>query len=84
MLNATREITFLIKLFYEDKEVKVNLTPRSTPLLLALCTLADWGVVPDFRDSKVMLIDRPGERCKRVEQSEKGSMLIRLSREPER
>ena len=71
MLKATRDVTFPVKLFNEDKEVKVSLIPGSTPRLLARCTLADWGVVQDFRNSKVMIVDRPVEGWKRVEQSEK-------------
>ena len=78
VLHATKEVTLPVKVFDEDKELKIKLIPGYTPLLLARSTLADWGIVQDFRNSKVQLLDRLPEGWKDVEQSIKGHFLFDL------
>jgi hypothetical protein len=74
--DSTTKVTFPVKVFDEGKELRVSLIPGSTPLVLARSTLSDWGVVQDFRNSKVLLLDRPQEKWKTIEQSEKGTFCL--------
>ena len=67
-----------MKVFNTVRQLTVYLTDSDAPLLIARPTLEQWGIVCDFRNKRIQLLDEPELGWKTLPQSDKGHLLFDL------
>ena len=67
-----------MKVFKTIRQLTVYLIDSDAPLLIARPTLEEWGIVCDFRNKRVQLLDETELGWKTLPQSDKGHLLFDL------
>ena len=67
-----------MKVFNTIRQLTVYLIDSDAPLLIARPTLEEWGIVCDFQNKRVPLLDEPELGWKTLPQSDKGHLLFDL------
>ena len=78
ILRSNRKVRFPIKLYGIEKMLEASIVPGETPMLLAKKTMAEWGIVQDYRNGKVLLTDHHDQRWHQMETGDKGHFLFDL------
>ena len=58
-LPSTVCVSFPVKVFNTVRQLTVYLIDSDAPLLIARPTLEEWGIVCDFRNKRIQLLDEP-------------------------
>ena len=77
-LPSTVCVSFPVKVFNTVRQLTVYLIDSDAPLLIAQPTLEEWGIVCDFRNKRIQLLDEPELGWKTLPQSDKGHLLFDL------
>ena len=77
-LPSTVCVSFPVKVFNTVRQLTVYLIDSDAPLLIARPTLEEWGIVCDFRNKRIQLLDEPELGWKTLPQSDKGHLLFDL------
>ena len=67
-----------MKVFNTVRQLTVYWIDSDAPLLIARPTLEEWGIVCDFRNKRIQLLDEPELGWKTLPQSDKGHSLFDL------
>ena len=77
-LPSTVCFSFPVKVFNTIRQLTVYLIDSDAPLLIARPTLEEWGIVCDFRNKRIQLLDEPELGWKTLPQSDKRHLLFDL------
>ena len=77
-LPSSACVSLPVKVFNTVRQLTVYLIDSDAPLLIARPTLAEWGIVCDFWNKRVRLLDEPELGWMTLPQSDKGHLLFDL------
>ena len=77
-LPSTVCVSFLVKVFNTVRQLTVYFIDSDAPHLIARLTLEEWGIVCDFGNKRIQLLDEPELGWKTLRQPDKGHLLFDL------
>ena len=75
-LPSTVRVSLPVKVSNTVRQLTVYLIDSDAPLLIARPTLEEWGIVCDFRNKRIQLLDEPELGWKTLPQSDQGERSV--------